>query len=179
MTCQRLWVCWILSPVVHDMSKAVGVLDSVPSGPPHVKGCGCAGFCPQWSTTCQRLWVCWILSQWSMTCQRLWVCWVLSPGVHDMSKAVGVLGSVPRGPRHVKGCGCAGFCPQGSTTCQRLWVCWILSQWSTTCQRLWVCWVLSPGVHDMSKVVGVLGSVPRGPRHVKGCGCAGFSPSGP
>ena len=160
-TCQRLWVCWILSPVVHDMSKAVGVLDSVPSGPPHVKGCGCAGFCPQWSTTCQRL----------------WVCWILSPVVHDMSKAVGVLDSLPSGPRHVKGCGCAGLCPQWSTTCQRLWVCWILSpvvhdmskavgvldsvpsgprhvkgcgcagfcpQWSTTCQRLWVCWILSP-----------------------------------
>ena len=64
------------------MSKAVGVLDSVPSGPRHVKGCGCAGFCPQGSTTCQRL----------------WVCWILSPVVHDMSKAVGVLDSVPSGP---------------------------------------------------------------------------------
>ena len=96
MTCQRLWVCWILSPVVYDMSEAVGVLDSVPSGPPPGKGCGCAGFCPQWSTT------------W----QRLWVCWILSPVVHHMAKAVGVLDSVPSGPPHGKGCGCAGFCPQ-------------------------------------------------------------------
>ena len=71
-------VRWILSPVVHGMSKAVGVLGSVPSGPPHVKGCGCAGFCPQWSTTCQRL----------------WVCWIMSPVVHHMSKAVGVLDPV-------------------------------------------------------------------------------------
>ena len=103
--------CWILSPVVHHMSKAVGVMDSVPSGPSHVKGCGCAGLCPQWSTTRQRL----------------WVCWILSPVVHYMSKAVGVMDSAPSGPPHVKGCGGAGFCPQWSITCQRLWVCWILS----------------------------------------------------
>ena len=62
---------WILPPLVHNMSKAVGVLDSVPSGPQHVKGCGCAGFCPQWSTTCQRLWVCWILSPVSFTEQNI------------------------------------------------------------------------------------------------------------
>ena len=61
------------------MSKAVGVLDSVPSDPQHVKGCRWAGFCPQWPTTCQRL----------------WVCWILSSVVHNMSKAVGVLDSVP------------------------------------------------------------------------------------
>ena len=63
------------------MSEAVGVLESVPSGPRHVRDCGCAGFCPQWS----------------MTCRRLWVCWVLSPVVYDMSEAVGVLDSVPSG----------------------------------------------------------------------------------
>ena len=92
------------------MSKPVGVLDSVPTGPLHVKGCGCAGFCSHWSTTCQRL----------------WVCWVLFPLVHYMSKPVGVLDSVPTGPLHVKSCGCAGFCSHWSTTCQSLWVCWIL-----------------------------------------------------
>ena len=83
----------------YGMSKAMGLLDYVPSGPPHVKCCGCTGFCAQRSNTCQRL----------------WVCWILPPVVHNMSKAgfgaqlsntchyIGILDSVPSGLRHVKG----------------------------------------------------------------------------
>ena len=128
---QSLWVCWILSPVVHHMSEVVCPQWSttcqrlsVPSGPPHVRGClspvvhhMSEVVCPQWSTTCQRL---------SVPSGPPHVRGCLSPVVHHMSEVV---------------------CPQWSTTCQRLSVpsgpphvrgCLSpVGQWDSGAPRLW------------------------------------------